>query len=184
MRWRPVTAHAVSAVGAAPVVAPAPARVTAARLGASVVPRAPADPQRLRVELLWFQDCPNHPIARVMLRELLSELSPATMIDDIDATEPAIAEHHRFPGSPTIRVEGRDVDPSFEDPGDYTPRCRLYRTAEGLRGVPDRAWVDAAVRASLQRHRAVDPSPRTRRPPRPGAHLGAAPGRELSDERG
>ena len=106
----------------------------------------------MRVELLWFRDCPNHHAARVMLRELLSELAPGTTIDNIDATEPAIAERHRFPGSPTIRVDGRDVDLSYKDPGDYTPRCRLYWTAEGLRGVPERARVDSALRASLKRH--------------------------------
>lgn len=123
-----------------------------AMLGMSVVSRSTADPQQARVELLWFQGCGNHHAARVMLRELLSELAPGTTIDNIEATEPAIAERHRFPGSPTIRVDGRDVDPSYEDPVDYTPRCRLYWTAEGLRGVPERAWVEAALRASLERH--------------------------------
>jgi len=37
-----------------------------------------------------------------------------------------VAEQLRFPGSPTIRVDGRDVQPGFEDPADYTSRCRLY----------------------------------------------------------
>lgn len=55
----------------------------------------------------------------------------------------------RLPGSPTIRIDGRDVDPSYRDPVDYTPRCRLYRTSGGLRGLPERAWVGAALRASL-----------------------------------
>lgn len=103
-----------------------------------------------RVELLWFQDCPNHPAARALLGELLAELAPETTVDDIDATDPAVAQRNRFPGSPTIRVDGRDVDPSFQDPGDYAPRCRLYWTAEGLRGLPERAWVEAALRASLE----------------------------------
>lgn len=84
-----------------------------------------------------------------MLREVLDELAPGTTLDDIDATDPTIAERYRFPGSPTIRVDGRDVDASFRDPGDYTPRCRLYWTAEGLRGLPERGWVEAALRSSL-----------------------------------
>lgn len=91
-----------------------------------------------------------------MLGELLTELAPGASVDDIDATDPAVAERHRFPGSPTIRVDGRDVDPSFKDPGDFTPRCRLYWTAEGLRGVPERAWVESALRESLERHRCVE----------------------------
>ena len=88
-----------------------------------------------------------------MLRELLAELAPGTAVDEIDATEPAVAQLHRFPGSPTIRIDGRDVDPWYQDTGDYTPRCRLYRIADGLRGLPDRAWVETALRASLLANR-------------------------------
>lgn len=102
--------------------------------------------ERHRVELLWFSDCPNHEAVRVMLRAVLDELAPGTPIADIDATDPAVATSLRFPGSPTVRIDGRDVDPSSVDPGDYTPRCRLYRTADGLRGAPDRAWIENALR--------------------------------------
>ena len=114
--------------------------------------RAPSDPHLPRVQLLWFQDCPNHPAARALLDDVLGELAPDTVVHQIDASDPEVARRHRFPGSPTIRIDGRDVDPSYQDPGDYTPRCRLYRTAAGLGGLPDRAWVEAAVRASLQIH--------------------------------
>jgi hypothetical protein len=58
-----------------------------------------------------------------------------------------------FLGSPTIRVDGRDVDPSYRDPADYTPRCRVYWTAAGLRGLPERAWVESALQASLENAR-------------------------------
>lgn len=99
------------------------------------------------IELLWFADCPNHPAARRMLEEAIAELAPGAQIRDVDATDPAIAAALRFPGSPTIRVDGRDIDPSFVDPGDYTPRCRLYWTDAGLRGIPERRWIEAALGA-------------------------------------
>ena len=113
--------------------------------------RARPESVRPLVELLWFADCPNPPAARALLDRLLGELAPGTSVHEIDATAPAVARRHRFPGSPTIRVDGRDVDPSFEDPGDYTPRCRLYRTSRGLGGLPERAWMEAAIAASLER---------------------------------
>ena len=103
----------------------------------------------LQVELLWFDECPNHAAARGLLSDALGELAPATAIDDINATDPAVALLHRFPGSPTIRINGGDVDPAFRDPGDYTPRCRLYWTSDGLRGLPERAWIDAALRVAI-----------------------------------
>ncbi len=100
-----------------------------------------------RVEFLWFDGCPGHEQARALLEEVIGELAPGTPVELINATDPAVAAAHRFPGSPTIRVGGRDVDPTFVDPGDYTPRCRLYRTAEGFRAVPPREWIEAALRS-------------------------------------
>ncbi len=100
-----------------------------------------------RVELLWFSDCPNHPVARQMLADAIERLAPGTRIEEIDASEPEVAAAQRFPGSPTIRVDGIDIEPGFADPGDYTPRCRLYRTAAGLGGVPDPAWIEEALGA-------------------------------------
>ena len=97
------------------------------------------------VELLWFSDCANHPAARRMLQDAIDELAPGTPIREIDATDPAVAERVHFPGSPTIRIDGRDVDPTYSDPGDYTPRCRLYRTDAGLRGLPERRWIEDAL---------------------------------------
>jgi hypothetical protein len=107
-----------------------------------------------RIELLWFQDCPSHEAARILVHELVDEIAPDAQVIDIDATDPAVAARHRFPGSPTIRVDGKDIDPSFVDPGDYTPRCRLYRTADGLRPLPERAWIEAMLRQAIQ-----DPPP-------------------------
>jgi hypothetical protein len=45
-------------------------------------------------------------------------------------------------------VDGRDVDPTYTDPGDYTPRCRLYRTSPGVRRLPERTWIVDALTAA------------------------------------
>lgn len=77
------------------------------------------------VELLWFADCAIHPSARRMLEEVIAEVAPKTAIHDVDATDPAVAERVRFPGSPTIRVNGQDVDPTYTDRA-TTPRAVGY----------------------------------------------------------
>jgi hypothetical protein len=100
----------------------------------------------VRVEFLWFDGCPSHVPARALLDSVVADIAPGTTVEAIDASHPDVAAAHRFPGSPTIRVDGIDIDPSFTDPGDYTPRCRLFRTADGLRGVPPREWIEAALR--------------------------------------
>ena len=99
-----------------------------------------------QVEFLWFQDCPNHETARELLHEVIDDVAPGTTVRDIDATDAEVAKSHRFPGSPTIRVDGKDVDPAFIDPGDYTPRCRLFRSDSGNIRVPERQWIENALR--------------------------------------
>ena len=104
-----------------------------------------------RVEFLWFEGCPGHETARALLDEVIAAVAPGTLVEAVDASDPDVAVAHRFPGSPTIRVGGTDIDPSFVDPGDYTPRCRLFRTAEGLRGVPPREWIEDALTRAQSR---------------------------------
>ncbi len=98
------------------------------------------------LELLWFSDCPNHAAARSLIHEVVVELAPGSNIHDIDATDQGVAARVRFPGSPTVRVDGRDVQPDFHDPGDYTPRCRVYWVDGRLTGLPPREWIEAALR--------------------------------------
>ena len=102
----------------------------------------------MRVEFLCFEDCANHVEARNLLREVLAEKGVRDPIVDVDVAGPQLAEQHFFPGSPTIRVDGQDVEPGFEDPGDYTLRCRVYVTDAGLSGVPLRRWIEDAVEAA------------------------------------
>jgi len=101
-----------------------------------------------RIQFLYFDGCPGHEPARALLDDVIAELAPGTPVESINASDPAVARANRFPGSPTIRVDGRDIDPDFRDAGDYTPRCRLFRTPEGLRGIPPREWIERALRRS------------------------------------
>jgi hypothetical protein len=98
------------------------------------------------VEFLWFAGCPNHEPTRALLDEVIASVAPGTPVLSIEAGDEAVANACRFPGSPTIRVDGRDIDPGFIDPGDYTPRCRLFLTEAGLRPTPPRAWIEDALR--------------------------------------
>jgi hypothetical protein len=54
------------------------------------------------------------------------------------------ARRSRFLGSPTVRVDGRDIEPGADRRTDYGLKCRLYRTPDGIVGVPpDTVIVDA-----------------------------------------
>ena len=100
----------------------------------------------MKVQLLWFQDCPNHEAATTMLREVLAEVGVSSAVELVEVPDLDAGRRWQFPGSPTIRIDGVDVEPGWQSDGEFTPRCRLYPTADGLRGVPERAWVMDAVR--------------------------------------
>ena len=98
------------------------------------------------VELLWFSECPNHDAARMLLEQLTAEVAPGTPIREVDATDPAVAE---CSDSRARRRSGLTAAMSILPtltPGDYTPRSRLYRTTAGLRWLPERSWVEDALR--------------------------------------
>ncbi len=60
------------------------------------------------------------------------------------------AERERFLGSPTLRVNGRDVDRSATQRSDYGLKCRLYHTESGIVAAPPNEWVLRALRSSSE----------------------------------
>jgi hypothetical protein len=97
------------------------------------------------VELLYFDGCPNHETFLPHLRELLARVAIPARIELRRVETLADAERERFLGSPTVRIDGRDVDPGAEGRDDYGMKCRLYATDEGLRGTPPDDWILRAL---------------------------------------
>ncbi len=104
----------------------------------------------MQIEFLWFDDCPNHTAARALLHEVLAERGIEAEIDDINVPDLERGERVKFAGSPALCIDGVDIEPDYEDSGDYTPRCRVYPTSAGLRGVPEREWIAAAIEAAIE----------------------------------
>jgi len=100
----------------------------------------------MRIELLWCSDCPNHETAERLVRDRMMALGVDAPIERIRVEAEVIGKDVCFPGSPTIRADGIDVEPDWAPCDDCTPRCRLHATAAGLRGLPEIEWIDAALR--------------------------------------
>ena len=75
----------------------------------------------MKIEVLWFEDCPNHQAAGELLDDILASHSVNADIASIEVPDLATGERVKFAGSPTIRIDGVDVDPGYEDTGDYNP---------------------------------------------------------------
>jgi hypothetical protein len=99
-----------------------------------------------KIELLFWEGCPSYPEALALLEEVLEERGVATPVELLEVHTQDEAEQLRFPGSPTIRVDGRDVDPAGSDsPPALT--CRIYLLPDGrVSPVPSRAQLEEALR--------------------------------------
>lgn len=105
----------------------------------------------MTVELLYFDGCPSHERLLPRLRELVTAADPGAKVElrRIETIEEA--ERERFLGSPTVRVDGRDVDPGAEERSDFGMKCRLYRTRDDLNGLPPEGWISDALTRAISR---------------------------------
>jgi hypothetical protein len=85
---------------------------------------------RPRVELLWWEGCPNTDEALAILRDEMASLGlDIESIESREVSTDSDAEREHFVGSPTIRVDGRDVQPVPDEPIGLS--CRVYRLPDG-----------------------------------------------------
>jgi hypothetical protein len=100
----------------------------------------------MRIELLHVDGCPSHEAFLPRLEELVRQAGVQARVQQRRVESDADARRERFLGSPTLRVDGVDVDPSAGERTDFGLKCRLYPSDEGLRGAPPDEWVLDALR--------------------------------------
>ncbi|SRR5260221_14026051 len=99
----------------------------------------------MRVELLYFDGCPSY---EALLPELRALLANEGIEDEIELCRVETiedAERERFLGSPTVRINGEDVDPGAHEREDFGLKCRLYRGGDGVSRTPPEPWIKAAL---------------------------------------
>ena len=100
----------------------------------------------MKVELLWWEGCPSHPEALEDLERVLSEEGVDAEVDLVEVESDDQAHRERFPGSPTIRLDGEDaIAPPEGEPFSLT--CRIYHLRDGrVSATPDPEDLRDAVR--------------------------------------
>jgi hypothetical protein len=76
----------------------------------------------MRIEVLYFEGCPNYLPAVERLRAVLSQEGLPLGVELIEVKEEAAAKELRFIGSPTIRVNGLDIGGGFSRRNGDRPR--------------------------------------------------------------
>jgi len=105
----------------------------------------------MKVEILYFSGCPNHHPAVGRVQEALEQEGASAEMVEVEIKDAATARTQGFLGSPSIRINGRDVEPGAKPVQVFGLTCRTY-TDEGRRsGLPPIKWIRAAVREAKER---------------------------------
>jgi len=100
----------------------------------------------LKIEFLYWEDCPSHPQAWKLLQEVMGELGIEAPVEQIEVVTDDDAERLAFPGSPTIRVNGTDIDPVGASQMGAALTCRIYRLQDGrFSPVPSKEMIGQAL---------------------------------------
>ena len=104
----------------------------------------------MRVSFLYYEECPSHDLALERLREVMAEEGiPSGEVEVIKVETEEQAHQLRFVGSPTIRVDGQDIDPPKEP--HYALTCRAYRLGDDrISPLPSKDMIRRALRSSAK----------------------------------
>lgn len=98
----------------------------------------------MNVEILYVAGCPSHPAAVELLKDVLAAEGVAAEIRELLVRDQGMASQLRFCGSPTIRINGRDVGGGPQKPETFALSCRLYPGSKQI-GLPPAEMVHRAV---------------------------------------
>ena len=102
----------------------------------------------MRIELLYFDGCPKYPVAEEELLRVLREEGIEAEVELVAINTDEEARRLGFPGSPTMRIDGRDLFPA-PDRREVGLGCRLYATPEGVKGSPTAGMIREAIVSGL-----------------------------------
>lgn len=103
----------------------------------------------MQIQFLWWEGCPSHPDAWQRLNAVLDELQVKVDIQRIEIQSEDDAMRWRFPGSPTILINGEDIDPQV--PSAYRLTCRLYFHEDGRPSpLPSPEMIKRAVKKAQE----------------------------------
>ena len=96
----------------------------------------------MKIEFLYVDGCPNvtptvERLKTVLAKGGVSDPLTLTRVNDHEA-----AQSLRFLGSPTVRINGVDIEPSARSRSNYGLMCRTY---PGSGGVPSDQLIRQAI---------------------------------------
>lgn len=96
----------------------------------------------MNIEFLYFDGCPSWKKAFDDLITVKENLGIETEIQMIDIKSEEDVQKYRFLGSPSIRINGQDIEEKIRDDTEYSMRCRVYRDGLMLNGWPPKELIE------------------------------------------
>jgi len=103
----------------------------------------------LTIDFLYTDDCPHCSEALIALKEVLSEEHVEADLNMTMVASEEGAEQLKFLGSPTIRMNGEDIEPGIKHRADYHGHCRLYVYHEQIFDQPPKEMIREALKKYL-----------------------------------
>lgn len=98
------------------------------------------------IRVLYFEGCPNHEPTLALIRQVVTELGLRAQVEPVRVKDAGDARRLRFLGSPSVHINGIDIEPEARTRADYAFGCRIY----GASGVPPRELVESALKEASQ----------------------------------
>jgi len=98
----------------------------------------------MRIEVLYVAECPSHPAAMKLVKDVLRAEGIAAEIREVLVKDDRMATDLAFCGSPTIRINGRDVAGEPSKVKTFALSCRLYPGSTKI-GLPPAEMVRRAL---------------------------------------
>ncbi len=96
------------------------------------------------IRVMTFEGCPNCEATRDLVEKTVQQMHLKASIEDIRIANEEEARRYRFLGSPTIQIDGEDIEADRRDER-ASFSCRVYRTPNGITGVPPRDLLVEAI---------------------------------------
>lgn len=104
----------------------------------------------MKIEILYFTGCPNSDTALHNTRRALASEGAIAEVSMVEIHDTEDAIERRFLGSPTVQIDGDDVEVEARQRTDYGFMCRTYRDGgDAVSGAPSTTVIERAIRAHL-----------------------------------
>lgn len=103
----------------------------------------------MRIDVLSFEGCPSGAAALETAKRVADELAPDAVVTCVNVASQEEAQEYRFLGSPSIQIDGLDIEPSRRKETVFALACRVYQASDGFSGTPPEILIRRALTNNL-----------------------------------